>query len=129
MKKTHFVGSSKDDLSEFPDSVKLEIGFAIYLAQSGVKALDVVPLVGFGNASTLEVISDNDGDTYRAVYTVRFKRAVYVLHAFKKKSVSGISTPQKEIDLVKRRLKQAEAHYEKHYGKDVRHTNVKPKER
>jgi len=67
---------------------------------------------GFGGASVLEIVEDDDGNTYRAVYTVRFKGAVYVLHAFQKKSKHGIKTPQSDIDLIKSRLRQAEAHYE-----------------
>lgn len=66
----------------------------------------------------LEVVKDHDGDTYRAVYTVRFRRAIYVLHAFQKKSKKGIATPKHEIDLIRDRLRRAEAHYREHYGKD-----------
>jgi phage-related protein len=74
-------------------------------------------LKGFGGRSVLEVVDDEDGNTYRAVYTVRFARAVYVLHAFQKKSRKGIETPKRDIDIIKARLKMAEAHYQETYGK------------
>lgn len=111
MKETYFLASTQDEIREFPEAVRKEIGFAIYAAQEGGKAINVTPMVGFGGAGVLEVISNYDGDTYRAVYTVRFQGALYVLHAFKKKSVRGIATPKKELDMIKHRLKQAEAHY------------------
>lgn len=84
------------------------MGFALYLAQTGEKHLAAKPLKGFGGAGVLEVVEDHDGDTFRAVYTVKFASAVYVLHAFQKKSKSGIKTPQTDIDLIKQRLKFAE---------------------
>ncbi len=84
------------------------MGYALDAAQLGVKHPDAKPLAGFGGAGILEVVDDFAGDTYRAVYTVRFSGAVYVLHAFQKKSKRGIKTPQKELDLVKERLKRAE---------------------
>jgi phage-related protein len=106
-----FVGSSKDDLSEFPVPVKLCIGFALRAAQKGQKHPDAKPLKGFHGAGVVEIISDFDGDTFRAVYTVKLKGVVYVLHAFQKKSKSGIRTPQAEIELIKSRLKDAQALY------------------
>ena len=112
-----WVGSSKDDLKEFPDEVQDHIGFALYQAQLGVKHRDAKPLTGLGSG-VLEVVSDFDTNTYRAVYAVRFRDAVYVLHAFQKKSKRGIATPTAEIELVRRRLKAAEQHYEATYGKD-----------
>jgi len=111
-----WVGSSKDDLREFPDDVQDHIGFALYQAQIGLKHPDVKPLSSLGSG-VLEVVSDFDTNTYRTVYAVRFRAAVYVLHAFQKKSKRGIATPKAEIDLVKRRLKAAEQHYEATYGK------------
>jgi phage-related protein len=78
-------------------------------------------LRGFGGATTLEVVSDFDGDTFRAVYTVRFKEAVYVLHVFQKRSKRGIETPKQEVELFKQRLKLAEEHYRewsKNHGKE-----------
>lgn len=103
-----WVGSSLKDLREFPEAVKDEMGFALYEAQCGLKPLDAKPLKGFGGASVLEIVSDYQKDTYRAVYTVRFNERIYVLHAFQKKSKKGIATSQSDIELIKRRLKQAE---------------------
>ncbi|WP_246569394.1 type II toxin-antitoxin system RelE/ParE family toxin [Rhizobium bangladeshense] len=119
MKQIIFLGSSNDEIRNFPREVKEEIGFSLYLAQRGDKAINAVALTGFGNAMVPEIIVDHMGDTYRSVYTVRFKEAVYVLHAFKKKSKNGRSTPKQEIDLVKRRLKQAQTHYEENFGKKI----------
>lgn len=107
-----WVGSSLKDLREFPEAVKDEMGFALYEVQCGLKPLDAKPLKGFGSANVLEIVSDYQRDTYRAVYTVRFGERVYVLHAFQKKSKKGIATSQSDIELIKRRLKQAEALHE-----------------
>ena len=106
-----FVGSSKDDLSEFPVPVKSCIGFALRAAQQGQKHPDAKPLKGFHGAGVVEIISDFDGDTFRAVYTIKLKGIIYVLHAFQKKSKTGIRTPQAEIDLIKSRLKDAQTLY------------------
>lgn len=103
-----WIGSSLKDLREFPDEVKDEMGFALYEAQCGLKPMAAKPLKGFGGAGVLEVASDYQSDTYRAVYTVRLEERVYVLHAFQKKSKKGIATPKAEIELIKRRLRQAE---------------------
>jgi len=103
-----FIGTSRDDLSEFPDEVKYCIGFALRTAQKGGKHADAKPLKGFKGAGVLEIVSDFDGDTFRAVYTVKIKGVIYVLHAFQKKSKKGIATPKTEIDKIKRRLKAAE---------------------
>lgn len=110
-KPLFWIGSSRDDVRKLPDEVKREIGYALDYAQRGGKHPDAKPLQGFGGASVLEIVEDDDGNTYRAVYTVRFAGAVYVLHVFQKKSRKGISTPKHEIDLVKTRLKYAEQHY------------------
>jgi phage-related protein len=91
-----------------PRPVKRKVGFALYLAQIGEKHLAVKPLKGFGSAGVLEVIEDYQTDTYRAVYTVRLKRAVYVLHCFKKKSTKGAQTPKPDTDLIRVRLRAAE---------------------
>ncbi|RRI02300.1 addiction module toxin RelE [Mesorhizobium tamadayense] len=128
-RKVIFIGSSLDDLQDFPKEVRSEIGFALYLAETGGKALNAVPLTGFGNASVPEVIVDHDGDTYRAVYTVRFAHAVYVLHAFKKKAVKGSATPLKDMALVRSRLKSAQEHYEQNFSKTVRKRDADKKER
>ena len=89
------------------------MGFALFEAQKGLKHPSAKPLQGFGGAGVLEVVANDDGDTYRAVYTVRFADVVYVLHCFQKKSSSGVATPKKEIETVKSRLKLAEREYEK----------------
>ncbi len=90
----------------FPAEVKDEIGVALFHAQLGGKHIKARPLQHAG-PGILEVVSDHRGDTYRAVYTVKLAGRVYVLHAFQKKSKSGIATPKTEIDLVKQRLKPA----------------------
>lgn len=107
-----WVGSSKDDLSSFPEDVRRRIGGALWEAQIGGKADYAKPLRGFAGAGVLEVVDDFDGDTFRAVYTVRFAAAVYVLHAFQKKSNRGIATPKAELDLIELRLKRAKEDYE-----------------
>jgi phage-related protein len=106
------VGSSKEDLSRFPEEVRRRVGRALWDAQLGVKAPFAKPLKGFGGAGVLEVVDDFDGDTYRAVYTVEFAGVVYVLHAFEKKSRKGIATPKSDIDLIKRRLARAKEDHE-----------------
>ncbi len=108
LKPLAWIGSSRDDLRAFPEDARRDIGAALYEAQKGRKPDAAKPLKGFGGAGVLEVIEDHEGDTYRAVYTVRYATAIYVLHAFKKKSKRGISTPQTDIDLIRRRLKRAE---------------------
>lgn len=105
-----WVGSSKSDLKAFPEAVRRVVGYALYQAQVGLRHRDVKPLRGLGS-NVLEVISRYDGNTFRAVYTVRFRSAVYVLHAFQKKAKRGIATPKREIDLIRRRLRAAEQHY------------------
>jgi len=115
MKCVHWIGSSLKDVRAFPEDVRSEVGFSIYMAQCGDKAMNVVPLVGFCGAKVLETVIDSDKSTYRAVYTVKFESAVYVLHAFQKKSVRGIETPKPDIRLIKARLKAAEQHHAEHY--------------
>src|SRR5713101_3493538 len=111
-KTVRWVGSSKDDLSDFPQEVRRRVGGALWDAQRGLKAPFAKPLRGFGGAGVLEIVDDHDGDTYRAVYTVRFTGVVYVLHAFQKKSKRGIATPKAELDQIKQRLKRAREDYE-----------------
>lgn len=120
MRPVHWVGSTLKDLKEMPEEVRSEAGFSIWMAQNGDKAANVVPLVGFGGAKVLEVVIDSEGDTYRAIYTVKFAKAVYVLHAFQKKSKRGKETPKNDLDLVKTRLKTAEAHYKRTYEQVTR---------
>jgi phage-related protein len=87
------------------------MGFALYLAQTGNKHPHAKPMRGFGGAGVLEIVVNHDGATYRVVYTVKFRGAVYSLHAFQKKSKTGIATPKQEIDLIQERLKRAQEHY------------------
>ncbi len=115
MKALHWMGSSLKDVRGFPDEVKDEIGFSLYMAQCGDKAMNVVPLVGFCGAKVIETVIDSDRSTYRAVYTVRLAGAIYVLHAFQKKSVKGIATPKPDVELIKARLNAAEKHHAAHY--------------
>src|SRR5947199_8961345 len=112
-----WIGSSRDDLRAFPDEVPRVMGLAINDAQNGEEHPRAKALKGFGGRS---VVDDEDGDTYRAVYTVRFVGVVYVLRAFQKKSKKGIETPKRDIEVIKARLKLAEAHYRENYGKGVR---------
>ena len=105
-----WVGASLKDLRVFPEEVKDAIGYALEVAQRGGKASTAKPLKGFRGATVLEVVADHRSDTWRAVYTVEIADAIYVLHAFQKKSKKGIATPKQEIDLIKRRLKDAHEH-------------------
>jgi len=111
-----WVASSKDDLLAFPDPVKDEIGTALSVAQFGGKHPSAKPWKGEG-PGVFEIVEDHRGDTYRAVYTVRFEDAVYVLHAFQKKSPSGIRTSRRDVDLVAQRLKEARMDFEVRHGK------------
>lgn len=108
MRDLLWIGSSRADLREFPSEVRHEIGFALYRAQEGARHADAKPLQGFGGAGVLEVVEDFDGDTYRAVYTVRLASAVYVLHAFQKKSKKKGQTTKQDIALIRGRLRWAE---------------------
>ncbi|MBI5873247.1 MAG: type II toxin-antitoxin system RelE/ParE family toxin [Candidatus Omnitrophica bacterium] len=116
LKELYFAGSSREDLKEFPEDVRLDIGYALFEAQRGLKPLSAKPLKGFGGASVLEIIDNFAGDTYRAVYTVKFQKAVYVLHCFQKKSKHGIKTPQQEMELIKQRLRMAHEDYKARYN-------------
>ncbi len=106
MKPLIFVADSHRALLEFPKAVRQQVGFALYQAQMGGKHIEAKPLRNVG-AGVLEVVSDHRGDTFRTVYTVRLEKAVYVLHAFQKKSKRGIATPKNIMDLVKQRLQRA----------------------
>ena len=111
-----WVGSSKEELLAFPEPVQDEIGTALSVAQFGGKHPSVKPWRGEG-PGVFEVVEDHRGNTYRAVYTVRFEGAVYVLHAFQKKSPTGIRTSKRDVDLIARRLNQARMDFEVRYGK------------
>ena len=104
------------DLRAFPEEVRQVMGLAPCQAPTGDKHIAVKPLRGFGGAGVLEVVEDHAGDTYRAVYTVRFAEAVYVLHAFQKKATRGIGTPKHEIALIRSRLAAARQLHEQHAG-------------
>jgi len=107
MKPLFWIGSSRDDLRSMPEGVRGTFGFALFLAQTGGKHEHAKPLHGFGSAGVLEVVENDQGGTYRAVYTVKFKQAVYVLHCFQKKSTSGRITAKRDVDLIKARLARA----------------------
>ena len=115
-KPLDWVGSSKKNFLGFPEPVKDDMGNALGLAQFGGKHPSAKPWKGHG-AGIFELVEDQDGNAYRAVYTVRFKEVVYVLHAFQKKSPKGIKTAQVDVDMVERRLKVAQQDYEAPYGK------------
>ena len=108
-KPLEWIGSSHKDLMALPVDVRRLFGFALSLAQSGDKHDAAKVLKGFGGAGVLEVVEDDMGGTYRAVYTVKFPEAVFVLHCFQKKSKRGIATPKEEMDIIHARLKIAEA--------------------
>jgi len=107
-KRLFWVGGSKEDLLKLPVAVRKFFGHALDFAQRGEKHAAAKPLRGFGGAGVLEVVEVDTGGTYRAVYTVRFDEAVFVLHCFQKKSKTGIATPRKDMDIIRARLKVAE---------------------
>ena len=110
------MGNTRLVVRAFPKPVRQVVGQALYAAQIGDTHVDTKPLKGFGGASVVEILVDHDGATFRTVYTVRFRGVVYTLHAFQKKAKKGIKTPQKELDLIKQRLRDAEQHYKEHYA-------------
>ena len=116
MRPVHWVASSKKDLREFPEPVKDVIGRSLLDVQFGDKPQNATPLRGFDGAGVLELIEDHDGATYRAVYTVKFAGAVYVLHCFQKKSKRGIATPRHDIELIRERLAAAELDWKRRRG-------------
>lgn len=103
-----WIGSSRRDLRGFPREVQRNIGYALYAAQRGEIDPSAKPLRGFGGGSVLEIVADHHGDTWRAVYTVGYSEAIYVLHAFQKKSKRGMATPKRDLDLIHHRLAEAE---------------------
>jgi phage-related protein len=103
-----WVGSSRKDFREFPDPVQDHMGYALFVAQRGARHRDTKALSGFGGAGVVEIIKSHSGDTFRAVYTLRHVGAVYVLHAFQKKSKSGRVTPRRDMELIRQRLREAE---------------------
>jgi phage-related protein len=115
-KPLHWVASSKRDLLKFPEEVVDNIGFALGAVQYGGTPASAKPWKGLG-PGVHEIVEGDASGTFRAVYTVRFAKAVYVLHAFQKKSPSGIRTARTDIDLIEKRLLAARADYEERYGK------------
>ncbi|MGB4116647.1 MAG: type II toxin-antitoxin system RelE/ParE family toxin [Polaromonas sp.] len=119
-KPLEWIASSHKDLMALPPEVRRFFGFALSLAQAGDKHDAAKVLKGFGSAGVLEVVESDVGGTYRAVYTVKFAEAVFVLHCFQKKSKHGIATPKEDMDIINARLKVAEA-----FAKELRHENQK----
>jgi len=111
-KPLHWVSSSKRDIKAMPADVRRTFGFALWRAQRGGRHRRAKVLKGFGGSSVLEVVEDHQGNTYRAVYTVRFARVVFVLHVFQKKSTKGIKTAKHIIDVIRGRMSMAEKMYE-----------------
>ena len=116
-KQLEWIGSSKKDLMILSEDVIDVIGYALYQAQIGSKHDNAKVLKGFHGANVIEIIASDQAGAYRAVYTVRFPKALFVLHVFQKKSKSGIETPKKDRDLIETRLKQAEEIYKEKYLK------------
>lgn len=116
LKPLRWIGSSLRDLKSFPAEVRSNVGYALYAAQNGEMDPSAKPMKGFGGASVMEIVAPFFGDTWRAIYTVRFQDVIYVLHAFQKKSKSGIATPQKDIELIRQRLTAAEKDYKERRG-------------
>jgi phage-related protein len=110
-KPVRWMGSSLRDLRSFTAPVRIDIGHALFAAQEGKTDPAAKPLRGFGGASVVEIVASHHGNAFRAIYTVRFQDVIYVLHAFQKKSTQGIATPAREIEVIKRRLAEAERDY------------------
>jgi len=117
LKPVAWIASCRKDLQAFPEPVRRKVGYALYRAQEGKASVDAKTMKGLGTG-VAEVVADHDRNAYRAVYTVRFARAIYVLHVFQKKSKKGIATPKHDIDLIRRRLRAAAEHYRIAYGKE-----------
>ena len=118
LKTLVWVGSSRKDFGVFPEEVMSDMGYALFVAQSGGRHRKAKTFKGTGDAGVVEIIDDHRGDTFRTVYTVRFASGVYVLHAFQKKSKSGIATPKTDIHLIEQRLREARRlHEETKHGK------------
>jgi phage-related protein len=115
-KPLHWIGSAKADFLAFPDQVKSDFGYALGVVQLGGKPPKAKPWKGLG-PGVFELVEGFDGNAYRAIYTVRFEAAVYVLHAFQKKSPSGIRTATVDVRLVEQRLRRAQLDYEQIYGR------------
>lgn len=116
-----WIGSSRKDFMEFPAAVRKSVGYALYLAQIGEKSPRAKPLAGFGGAGVLEIVDSFDGDSFRAVYTLKFEGRVYALHVFQKKSRRGIATPQQEMNVVRARFARAQAEHEAWLAREQLH--------
>lgn len=115
LKPLSWVGNSYRNYTQFPELVQDEMGFALFRAQEGERHPSAKMMKGYGGGGVVEIVRNNDGNAFRAVYTVRFAEEIYVLHAFQKKSKKGIATPKSHIDLIKRRLREAEEDYRQRY--------------
>lgn len=121
LKPVDWIGPTRRELRRFPDAVQEAIGFALFRAQLGARHPDATPLKGFGGAGVLEIIENREGSTYRAVYTVRFAEAIYVLHVFQKKSKQGIATPKHELEVIRARLQEAERRHRESRREEANH--------
>jgi phage-related protein len=117
-KRLFFVASSRKDLRAMPEDVQDAFGGALLDAQYGDRPIGARPFGEGMPREVMKLVEDHDGDTYRAAYTVPFRRAVYVLHVFKKKSKAGIATPKAEKDVIRVRLQDAAEHYRRIYGRE-----------
>src|SRR5947199_5294293 len=115
-KPVHWVGSSKKDLLAFPGDVVNDLGYALSVVQHGGTPPSAKAWRGEG-PGVFELVEEHRGDAFRAVYTVRFEKAVYVLHCFQKKSPSGVRTAKQDVDRIHERLKVAQADYEVRYAR------------
>ena len=115
MRPLHWIASSLDDLREMPEDVQDAFGYALQRAQEGAKHERAKPLKGFSGAGVLEIVENHEGCAYRAIYTVKFSLAVYVLHVFQKKSKKGIATPVADVELIRKRYHSAANDYDEHY--------------
>jgi phage-related protein len=113
LKPVFWIGSSLRDLRAMPEHARRDIGQALYTAQQGETDPAAKPLKGFGGARVMEIVERDRSGAYRAVYSVQFADAIYVLHVFQKKSKRGIATPKQDIDLIRRRLADAERDHKK----------------
>lgn len=116
-RKIIYLGSSQKDAGKLPEEVQELFAYALEVAVAGGQHEDAKSLTGFHGRTVVEVVGDYRGDTFREVYTVRFEEAIYVLHVFQKKSKKGIATPKEDLELIKKRLKWAEALHKEVYGK------------
>ena len=120
-KQLIWIGSSKKDLENLPDEVINTMGYGLYLAQKGEQHENAKVLKGFGSAGVIEIRDSDEGGTYCLIYTITMPEVIFVLHLFQKKSKQGVATPQKDIDLIKSRLKMAQEIYKEKFKKSKCH--------